>query len=81
MIHQAQFQTKLRLFQRAQQNSEIFAIQLLRFPPDSLLEKFEISDATLIEIHDLLCFEKTKQNKKLIFSDDLILGPLVKIKG
>lgn len=46
MIHQAQFQAKLRLFQRAQQNSENFAIQFLRFPPDYLLEKFEISDAT-----------------------------------
>lgn len=58
MIHQAQFQAKLRLFQRAQQNSENFALQFLRFPPDSLLEKFEISDAILIEIHGQLWFKK-----------------------
>lgn len=44
MIHEAQFLVKLRRFQRAQQNSENFAIQFLRFPTDSLFEKLKISD-------------------------------------
>lgn len=57
MIHQVQFQVKLRLFQRAQQSSANLAILFLRFPTDSYVRSLKLVMSS--EIHGLLWFEKT----------------------